>query len=159
MGAWGVEAFENDDAVDFASEVKATKDLSVIEQALEAVLSTPEYLEASVSSVGLAAADIVARVRGQFGQQDSYTAGVDAWVRTRSLPVDERMVTKARAVVERVRIEPSELLELWSEGDPAEWLAVLDALKERLSAPPVSTGGQGSVAGEKKGLLARLFKR
>jgi|HubBroStandDraft_6_1064221.scaffolds.fasta_scaffold213642_3 hypothetical protein len=154
MGAWGAEIFENDDAADLVEEVMGTSDLSRVAQALDAVLESPGYLEAPVASEGLAAADIVARLRGHTGQSAPFDEELSKWIKRTKLSPDAKTVEKARTVVDRVRTEPSELLELWSEGDPAPWLKSLDALQHRLTEPP-RTGESP----EKKNLFNRLLGR
>jgi hypothetical protein len=138
MGAWGAEIFENDGAADLVEEVIGTSDLSRVTQALDAVLESPDYLEAPVASEGLAAADIVAKLRGHAGESAPFTEELDKWIKRTKLSPDAKTVEKARAVVDRVRREPSELLDLWSEGDPAPWLKSLDALQKRLTQPPIT---------------------
>jgi hypothetical protein len=133
VGAWGEGIFENDDAGDFASEVAETSGLSRVEEALDAVLETSDYLEAPAASEGLAAADIVAFLRGHAGQPGDYPEELDEWAKRTKLLPSENVLRKALLVVDRVRTEPSELLELCSEGDPTKWLATLDALKQRLT--------------------------
>lgn len=141
MGAWGGDIFDNDAAADFGHDVVEISDLDVVEGALDALLEPDEdadpILDGYIASQALAAADIVARLRGHFGQQDAYTEDLDAWVRRTSLSPRESLVQKAKAVVELVRTPPSALLEEWSEDDPTAWLDSLDALRQRLDAPPV----------------------
>lgn len=133
MGAWGAEIFENDDACDFVNEVVSSNDLARVEEALNSVTTTDGYLEAPPASEGLAAADVVARLRGRWGNRDEYTKPLDGWVERIKLTPPDKLVEMARITVQRVRTAPSELLELWQEGDPSEWLAALDELAERLS--------------------------
>jgi uncharacterized protein DUF4259 len=48
MGAWGTGIFDNDTACDWAYGLKETNDLSLIESALDKVLTVgAEYLNAS----------------------------------------------------------------------------------------------------------------
>ena len=72
MGAWGSDVFENDDACDFAAEVAKGKDLSRLKATFDRVQEIGQlYLEAPDASEALSAADIVARLRGNWGQRDS----------------------------------------------------------------------------------------
>jgi len=43
----------------------------------------------------------------------------------------EDIVQAALAVIDRVLSPPSELLELWDEGDASEWRAAVDELRKR----------------------------
>ena len=154
MGAWGAEIFENDDAADLVEEVLGTSDLSMVSEALDAVLESPDYLEAPAASRGLAAADIISELRGHAGRSAAFTEELDKWIKKTKLSPDAKTVEKARAAVERVRREPSELLDLWSEGDPAPWLKSLDALQQRLTDPSRSND-----SATKKSLFNRLLGR
>lgn len=134
MGAWGTGVFDNDDACDFAAEVANGRDLIVIERALERTLATSgDYLEAPDGSLALAAADIVARLNGKFGERNAYTSDIDAWVQRTKLTPSDDLTAKAHQAVQRVITAPSELIELWEDSnDFAEWKVVVAALSQRL---------------------------
>src|SRR5450756_344941 len=97
MGAWGPGIFENDTACDFASAVAGGGGVQAVGHALDRVLASEgNYLEAPEAEEGLAAAEIVARLRGSAGQQTAYTASIDAWIiGVQTTPADE-LVDKAR---------------------------------------------------------------
>lgn len=154
MGAWGAGVFENDGACDFAVEVTKRKDLSKLDRALDVVLREENYLEAPAATEGLAAADIVARLRDHFGQTGVHTKEIDGWAKKMKIVPDDQMTAKARQVVDRVGRQPSELLELWSEEDASEWLVSLEELKQRLLLPPATSAQDG-----KKSVFDRLFRR
>ena len=105
-----------------------------VESALDTVLSLGnDYVDASVAEEAVAAADIVARLRGQFGQRDAYTEKIDEWVGKVKLTAPEAVVEKARRVVARITTPPSEMVELWEEAGTADdWRAATDALLRRL---------------------------
>lgn len=133
MGAWGAGVFENDDALDLVNEVTDGTDLQPVEAAFERVRAIgSDYLEAPDCSAALAAAEIVATLHGN-PSQESAPEGLPEWIRQQDLAVLPALQNEARLAVERVLREPSELLELWSEGDPSEWLAVTNDLLARLS--------------------------
>ncbi len=134
MGAWGKGTFENDKACDFAANVAEGSGLVLLEQALDRVLaSEATYLDASDAEKGLAAADIVARLKGSPGDQTSYTARIDAWIeRSKSKPSDA-LIEKARRSIARILTEPSALLELWQDsGDLEVWKQSVDEVSRRL---------------------------
>ena len=134
MGAWGKGIYDNDDACDFVGEVVDTLDLSRINAAVNEVLNANQYLEAPLAAQGLVAADVVARLRGQWGDRNSYTGVIAQWAERAKVSASDELLLKARQVVHRVRTEPSELLELWSDDpDPETWHATLDTLLQRLS--------------------------
>lgn len=135
MGAWGTGIFDNDTACDWAYELEEVEDLSLIEQTLDRVLDTgSEYLEAPEAEEALAAADVIARLQGNWGTRNSYTEEVDTWVeRTKLIPSTE-LVAKAISAIERIISPPSELLELWEESPngPA-WKQEVKKLESRLA--------------------------
>ena len=134
MGAWGKGIYDNDDACDFVGEVVDSLDLSRIDAAVDEVLNANQYLEAPLAAQGLVAADVVARLRGQWGDRNSYTGVIAQWAERAKVSASDELLLKARQVVQRVRTEPSELLELWSDDpDPETWHATLDTLLQRLS--------------------------
>jgi len=134
MGAWGKGIYDNDDACDFVGEVVDSLDLSRIDSAVNEVLNANTYLEAPLAAQGLVAADVVARLRGEWGDRNSYTGVIAQWAERANVTASDELLRKARQVVQRVRTEPSELLELWSDDpDPETWHATLDTLLQRLS--------------------------
>jgi len=136
MGAWSHESFGNDDACDFAADLAAADDLSLIESTFDTVLEAgDDYLEAPEASQAIAAAEAVARLQGNWGVRNAYSEEVDGWVeRTRIVP-PAGIVQKAQLALDRVMAEPSELLELWQEGDGGEeWTAAVRELRGRLRA-------------------------
>ena len=70
MGAWSHEPFGNDEANDWAYELEETEDLSHVEAALDTVLKTAGYLEASEASCGVAAVEVIAKILGRGTQSE-----------------------------------------------------------------------------------------
>lgn len=71
MGAWGTGSFENDDALDWATEIQAVEDamrpLIELQTTLEEPdRETPPYLEADQAAVLVAAAETVALRLGRI---------------------------------------------------------------------------------------------
>jgi hypothetical protein len=91
-----------------------------------------DYLDATEAEEGIAAADTLARLKGRFYVRNSYTKSLDAWVERHPITPSAELVEAAVQAIDRILSEPSELLELWSEGDSSEWLKQMVALKERL---------------------------
>jgi len=134
MGAWSHEPFGNDDANDWAYGLDDTKDLSLIEAALDRVLQTGGYLEAPEASEAVAAVEVLAKLLGKGTQSDSYTEKVDEWVKSVSQRPSQSLLSKAQQTLSRILGEDSELCELWSEGDNAEWVASIKALQSAVGA-------------------------
>lgn len=66
MGAWGSGSFENDDALDWLTDFCDDPDKGLIADALTTVaeMDDSEYLEAPDCCVAIAAAEIVAALKG-----------------------------------------------------------------------------------------------
>ena len=135
MGRWGFGIFENDTACDFKYLVVDGGGLVPIEQALDRVVSAGDrYLEVSEADEALAAADIIARLLGSFGQQDAYTEDIDAWVKDSPAKVSPTLVEKALQAIQRILAEH---LKIMAENDEdtedfADWKREVNALTERL---------------------------
>lgn len=130
MGTWGTGAFENDDSADWLSELADAGDVSFLVRALSRVNDNEGYLEAPDCCLAIAAAEVVAAVRGRPA------AGVPEEVRdfgdrTR-LGVSLDLLAAARTAVQRVKTK-SELRDLWDEAGADEWLGSIADLESRLA--------------------------
>jgi hypothetical protein len=135
MGAWSADSFGNDTACDWSYGLEKVGDLSLVKQAIEAVLSVDEdYLDADTACEGLAACEVIARLKGNWGVRDPYTETVDKWVESHKIVPPEKLIQTALAAIDRICAQQSELLELWEEDDPSEWHAAVDDLRERVRA-------------------------
>jgi Domain of unknown function (DUF4259) len=135
MGAWSADAFGNDTACDWSYDLEKVNDLSLVQQAFEAVLAAAEDdLDADIASEGLAACEVVARLKGNWGVRNPYTETVDNWVASHKIKPPEKLVQTALAVIDRVLAPQSELLDLWTEDDASEWQAAVNELRERVRA-------------------------
>jgi hypothetical protein len=134
MGTWGVQAFDNDYANDWAYELEETDDLSAVESAFELVEETEaDDVEAPDAANALAACEVLARLNGKPGYQDAYTEKVDEWVAAHPIKPSAKLLTRANAVIDKILSEESELRLLWDDSDSAaEWLAAVEDLRARL---------------------------
>jgi hypothetical protein len=119
MGTWSIHAFGNDEAADFAIELSESRDLELIESALENVIAAEEYLEAPEADRGIAAAAALALVNDQEtpGEPDE---AISVWVKSQSTKPSADLLTKAQTAIDRVLADNSELAELWAESDEYE---------------------------------------
>lgn len=129
MGTWGTAAFDNDAASDWLAELEGTDDAGPVEEALRDVAENEGYVDADEAQPAVAAAEVVAAMRGR--PSPDLPAEARAWAAGQGRP-EAALVELARAAVARVRRD-SELKELWEEGDPSEWEGALDDLAGRLS--------------------------
>lgn len=138
MGAWGVLAFDNDTANDWAYGLEECTDLALIESAFEAVEEVgDEYLDQDVACEALAACEVLARRRGNAGYKNAYTKKVDEWVAAHGLVPQPGLLARASASIDRILGKDSELRELWAEGDGEDWKKSIEDLRHRLSSKPM----------------------
>jgi hypothetical protein len=135
MGAWGVLAFDNDTANDWAYDLEEVDDLTLVERALDEVAAVGgEYLDSDLACNALAACEVLARLGGRPGYTNAYTEKVDTWVAAHRLVPSAKLLSSASAAIDRILGEDSELRELWHEGDGEEWRAAVENLRQRLRA-------------------------
>jgi hypothetical protein len=134
MGTWAHDAFGNDNAGDWAFGLEECSDLSLVESTLDKILNAEnEYLEAPDAEEGLAAAEVIARLQGHWGERNPFTEPADTWVEKVKLKPSKALAQKAHRVIERILLEPSELLELWQESKDFEaWKNSVQNLKARI---------------------------
>lgn len=131
MGAWGIGSFDNDDAADWVYELEESGGAEAISEALRAI-GPDGYLEAPDCSIALAAAEVLAALKGQ--PSESLPPEVITWVNDNPVEVDDDLLGLALMAIHRIETE-SELKDLWEEsGESDEWVATLNDLKERLGS-------------------------
>lgn len=131
MGAWDTGNFDNDDVADWIGDFNDDPREGRIVDTLRRVIDADDYLEAPECGAAIAAAEIVAALRGMPAKhlpiEARETLAIAAIV-----PGDELPSLAVRAI-ERVRAG-SELSELWEEADELDgWHDALDDLAERLT--------------------------
>ena len=137
MGAWGSGTFDNDTAGDWAYGLEEVDDLSLVIQTLGRIPAAGEdYLDADEASEGLAACEVLARLKGNRGPRNPYTETVDNWVAAHPARLSPELIQSALDAIERILTPPSELLELWEVGDAAEWREAVENLRVRVEAEP-----------------------
>jgi hypothetical protein len=134
MGAWAADTFGNDAACDWTYGLEKADDLSLVRQAFDAVVAVADdYLDSDTACEGLAACEVIARLKGNWGIRNPYSETVDNWVEAHKIKPPEDLVQAALAVVDRILAPPSELPELW-EGGASEWRAAVEELRNRVRA-------------------------
>jgi hypothetical protein len=135
MGAWAADTFGNDTACDWAYGLEKVDDLSLVRQALEAVLAVgDDYLDADIAGESLAACEVIARLKGNWGLRNPYSETVDNWVKAHKIKPPENLIQTALTVIDRILAPPSELVKLWEEEDATEWRGAVDDLRDRVRA-------------------------
>lgn len=138
MGTWGINPFENDNAMDWVlEELETPQGRPVLGRALRPVADSEpdEYIDAPSGEIAVAAAAIVAAING-------YPGGELPWQAMRHLrrPEEPRDQLKLLAIlaVNRALAVNSELADTYAESSPgadAEWRTSMEDLRHRLSAP------------------------
>jgi hypothetical protein len=131
MGTWGTDLFANDDAVDWFAVLEA-EGLQAAGAAVQDVLElAPDYLEAPICASALAAAEIIAALRGRPSAE--LPPDIAAWLaRHPGVDPGEELTDNARRAVELV-LQGSELTELWAESpEAAQWRDAVANLQARL---------------------------
>lgn len=136
MGAWGVDTFENDTACDWKYGLEEISDLSYVETSLNSVLeAADDYIDEESGAGGLAACEVIARLKGAWGKRDSYTEMLDKWVEAHPQQPSPAIVQLATQVIDAILSENSELREIWEDsGDYEAWRSSVLELRERVVA-------------------------
>jgi len=133
MGAWGELAFDNDAANDWAYGLDDVDDLSLVESALHEVEKVgADYLDQDLACDALAACEVLARLKGNHGYRNAYTAKVDEWVSAHPVTPPPELMRRAEAAIARILNEKSELRELWEDADGEKWRSSVADLRRRL---------------------------
>jgi hypothetical protein len=134
MGAWGADSFENDDAADWLADFCEGPDTELTSVALSTVaeMAAADYLEAPDCSVAIAAAEVVAALKG--APNASLNDEAKTCLGNLESKADPGLVSLALKSLERIKTK-SELKELWDESEnPAEWYEAVGNLEARLKA-------------------------
>lgn len=133
MGTWGNGSFENDDAADFMADLTDVADLSLVSDALAAVLAAEDCLEAPEACLGIAAAEVVAAAAGRPTVAAQKEEELTEWLARIAPEMSPDLIKQAIQALDRIVGEQSELRELWEEADEADaWQATVMALKAKL---------------------------
>jgi hypothetical protein len=132
MGAWGTGNFENDGALDWVYDLVESNDLTLILNMIHKIIEE-EYIESDDGENGLMAIEAIARLKGNFGKDDSYAESMNTWVKSHPLEISNELLTLSNQALNKIEDEEnSELYELWEEEDLTEWLEVIKELRSRL---------------------------
>lgn len=130
MGAWSHEPFGNDAACDWCCELMGGNDLTLVREAVDAVLHQEGYLEADLACEALAAAEVLSKLMGKGTQSDATTTDVEAWLTTVAERPDAELLARAQRAIDRILADDSKLRQLWEEGDEArQWSGSVAVLR------------------------------
>jgi Domain of unknown function (DUF4259) len=136
MGAWGAGIWENDDALDWISELEDSEGWAILKATLREVIDAGDgYLEAPVAARGLAAAEVVAGLNDV--PADDLPEEVESWIEDNRGRHEKNLAPLALQALARLRGRKSELVELWNESESAgKWTAAVNNLEVRLVSEP-----------------------
>jgi hypothetical protein len=130
MGTWGLGPFDNDVAADWASHLEETAPTArpaLIREALTAVVTAKDYLDADDAMSAVAAAAVIAGTR-PGGPEIDHNYGPDVETLA-DLQLDADLDALAAQALVRVMDDASEWRELWEEADEFDQARrVLDTL-------------------------------
>ena len=133
-----MEAFANDDALDWLSKLEPGAGVQPVERQLRGTVEASDpYLDARTAAVALAAAELVAALRGR--PHAALPESAQNWVASQIVahasggaPGAETLALATRAL--DLVVTTSALSEVWSQrAEEREWRGELDALRMRLS--------------------------
>jgi hypothetical protein len=136
MGAWAIDSFGNDDALDWLGDLEEHSDLRLVEQTIQRVLTAgSDYLQAPEATQALAAAEVIASAFGNPGPAAKDRKVLVDWLaRVRPSP-SASLAESARGAIDRIVGENSELNELWEDTDDYDaWVEDVKNLRDRLDA-------------------------
>ncbi len=135
MDATDVRIFDNERAQAWTNGLASRDDLWLVREALNAVIHTDCFLDIDRAAEGLAACEVVARLKGNSGVCDASTEQVDTWVAAHPQPVPEEVVLMAAEAIDRTLTPESELPLVWKdEGTEEAWRVALEDLRRRVTA-------------------------
>jgi len=129
MGVWAEGAFGNDTACDRVDDFSENLSLDAVKSAIDCVVKSDEYLDSDEACEGLVACEIVARLKGNWGEKSAYSEEVDKWVGSINTQPGLELVEAAENAITRILGEDSELQELWNEdGKNEKWHSQMNDL-------------------------------
>jgi hypothetical protein len=139
---WGASSFDNEEAVEWLYTLGEKAELGPVRRALLRVAEDEEYPDEAECKLALAAAEVVAAMRGR--PSDDLPGEVEAWAAACGKRCSDRLLKLAVRTVQRIRSD-SELRDIWLEsGEETAWFAAVDNLLDRLATPaPVPEGVSG----------------
>lgn len=135
METTDVRIFDNETAKAWANRLGSRDDLWYVRDALRAVVYTDCFLDVERAAEGLAACEVIARLKGNGGVSDLSTRTVDEWVAANPQPVPDDVVAMAAEAIDRTLTPESELPLVWKdEGTFDAWQSALADLRQRITA-------------------------
>lgn len=131
-GAWGIGSFDNDDALDWISELEQANSPAALTAPLGGIDAKSKYVEAPDCAMALAAAEVIAAAHGRPSK--ALPAEATQWLKRVHPTIGPALVQQAHTTVTLCRdAANSELRQLWADSkDFQAWLADTANLLSRL---------------------------
>ena len=137
MGAWAVGNFENDDALDWVSDIVESSGIEKLLFPINSVLSNQEYLESPICSEALVSIEIISAYKN--AEFSNIPEEVNIWLSTKKgllfgkkPEFTSTHIKLAKQALEKI-ISSSELKELWQDSEHfEEWCSIQNKLVQSL---------------------------
>ena len=132
MGAWEVNVFKNDSALDWLEEFVQFPERSTIDVILDEILEE-DYVDSWAAEEALAAVEVVAIARGKSKEKLKQLEKVDFTELNRE--IDTKLIAKCAEVLDRIvkKNDQNEIYELWEDTDTLpKWLDLIKDMKKRI---------------------------
>lgn len=140
MGAWGMQPFENDMALDFTAYLfheSTAGDLSLLSEAFQDVFRSQQegYMDSDVGSPAIAAAAILVYLQqGNAEYLLKIQPNSQTWFDAARQANYQALIPDALKALELVTAENSEVYDLWAETDYfEEWLDSVNKIRDLLT--------------------------
>ncbi len=133
MGTWGAGPFDNDDAADWTWSFDGLDADAGVQLLRDALTLDDGPVDADDGVTAVAAAQVVAWMADPSAIDESpYAESVVTWLRSTSPTADAGLIAAARAALDRVAGDGSELAELWDEAEDPAWREEITRLRAQL---------------------------
>ena len=130
MGAWDVGSFDNDEAMDWVTQLDEIYDLEILKETFIPIIKSLKYLETPECESGLACAEVIAALNKK--PLAKLPSEVTHFVSRIGIMPSAELLETALTAVEHIKTK-SELRELWNDSpDCSRWLADIENLQKRL---------------------------
>ena len=132
MGAWEVNVFKNDSALDWLEEFVQFPERSTIDVILDEILEE-DYVDSWAAEEALAAVEVVAIARGKSKEKLKQLEKVDFTELNEEK--DTKLIAKCVEVLDRIvkKNDQNEIYELWEDTDTLpKWLDLIKDMKKRI---------------------------
>ena len=133
MGAWDVDVFKNDPALDWLEEFVQFPERSTVDVILDEILEE-DYIDSWAAEEALAAIEVVTIAKGNSKTKLKQLEKVD--FSELNDEIDKKFIAKCTEVLDKVikRDEENEIYELWEDTETLpKWLELIKDMRKRLN--------------------------